>query len=532
MLLNMNSRSRSVWSVIALLCFTPLLSAETLYQNPVMSGDYPDPSVIRVGKDYWATATSSEWGPQFPVLHSTDLVNWEIHGSVFAHRPEWAGGNFWAPEIIESKGKYYIYYVGRKKGGPLAVAVATADKPSGPYTDHGPLVAQAAGSIDPMPFNDENGQRYLIWKEDGNSRKLPTILWAQKLDEDGTKLVGEVKEIMRNDTPWEGAVIEGPFIVRRDGWFYLFYSGSGCCGANCNYALGVARSKSLLGPWVKNPANPILAGNVDWKCPGHGSIVDDEQGRSWLLYHAYSSKDFIFTGREALLDEVKFVDGGWPTINQGKGPSEHAVSPFGVPQRKAELAFRDDFSSNTLKPGWQWPQDNEPKVRFETQNGGGLVLSPRTERAKDLIGAVLARSTTTGDYVASTVLQSAGQPPGVMAGLAAFGDGANAMGVGLKGQKLVLWRRDKGQHKELAEIESPKSEKVHLRLTANDGHRFQFAASGDGKNWTALGDDLQGKHLPPWDRSIRVALTVGGAEGASGYFTTLRIQPSSNNVKN
>ena len=257
--------------------------AEVTYQNPVIAGDYPDPSVIRVGKDYWATATSSEWGPEFPLLHSRDLVDWELTGAVFPHRPSWAVGNFWAPEISEYRGKYFIYYVGRKEGGPLAVAVASADKPGGPYTDHGPLVAQDAGSIDPVPVTDEKGQRYLIWKEDGNSRKLPTILWAQQLTEDGTQLVGERREILRNDTPWEGAVVEGPFMVRRGEWFYLFYSGSGCCGKGCNYALGVARAKSLLGPWEKNPANPILAGNNDWKCPGHGSIVADEKGRYWLL---------------------------------------------------------------------------------------------------------------------------------------------------------------------------------------------------------------------------------------------------------
>src|SRR5580765_6951986 len=104
-------------------------AAEPMYQNPVLAGDYPDPSVIRVGNEFWATATSSEWGPQFPILRSVDLVNWEQTGSVFMHRPEWAVGNFWAPEISQFNGKYFVYYVGRKRGGPLAVAVATADKP-------------------------------------------------------------------------------------------------------------------------------------------------------------------------------------------------------------------------------------------------------------------------------------------------------------------------------------------------------------------------------------------------------------------
>jgi len=200
------------------------------YRNPVLAGDYPDPSIIRVGKDFWATATSSEWGPQFPVLHSRDLVNWKIIGAVFPKRPAWATGNFWAPEMSEDHGRYCVYYVGRKKDGPLSVAVATADKPEGPYTDHGPLVSQEAGSIDPMAVTDEKGERYLIWKEDGNSRKLPTIIWAQPLSEDGSSLAGEPKELFRYDAPWEGAVVEGPFVLRRGDWFYLFYSGSGCCG--------------------------------------------------------------------------------------------------------------------------------------------------------------------------------------------------------------------------------------------------------------------------------------------------------------
>ncbi|HVU99923.1 MAG TPA: glycoside hydrolase family 43 protein, partial [Verrucomicrobiae bacterium] len=260
------------------LCFCWLAGsalAGEMYENPVIPGDHPDPSIIRDGRVFWAVSTSSEWGPQFPLLRSEDLVNWEQTGSVFPRRPAWAVANFWAPEISEYKGRFFVYYVGRKHGGALAVAVATASKPEGPYTDHGPLVSQDDGSIDPVPVTDEHGQRYLLWKEDGNSRHQPSILWAQALTDDGLTLMGEPKELLRNDTPWEGAVVEGPFVLRRGDWFYLFYSGSGCCGGNCDYALGVARSHSLLGPWEKNPANPILSGNRAWRCPGHGSITMD-----------------------------------------------------------------------------------------------------------------------------------------------------------------------------------------------------------------------------------------------------------------
>jgi xylan 1,4-beta-xylosidase len=341
-------------SVLSLFAGTLCASAQT-FENPVLAGDYPDPSVIRVGKDYWATATSSEWAPHFPIMHSTDLVNWKVVGSVFDEPPSWSVANYWAPEIAEYKGRYYMYYVGRKQGGPLSIAVASADKPQGPYKDHGILVSQEMGSIDAVVTLDEKGARYMIWKEDGNSRKQPTILWAQPLSEDGTKLLGERRELFRNDAPWEGAVIEGPFVVRKDGWFYIFYSGNACCGSGCNYALGVARSKALLGPWEKNPKNPILAANSEWKCPGHGSIVDDGKGRYWLMYHAYDAASFIFTGREALLDEVVFAADGWPTINDGKGPSGKRQAPYNVPQQKAELAYTDEFEADVLTPGWNWP---------------------------------------------------------------------------------------------------------------------------------------------------------------------------------
>ncbi len=495
------------------------------YTNPVFAGDYPDPSVIRLGKDYWATATSSEWGPQFPILSSPDLVNWKIVGAIFPKRPAWAVGNFWAPEISEYQGRYFVYYVGRKKDGPLSVAVASADKPEGPYTDHGPLVSQDAGSIDPMAVTDEKGERCLVWKEDGNSRKLPTVIWAQKLSDDGASLVGERKELIRNDAPWEGAVVEGPFVLRRGERFYLFYSGSGCCGRGCAYAMGVARSRSLFGPWEKNPANPILAGNEHWRCPGHGSIVTDDRGRYFLLYHAYEDKTFVFTGRQMLLDEVTFGGDDWPTINGGQGPSTGAPSPFGITQTGTDRSFFDAFTTGRLGPGWQWPQANEPSVRLDPANGGQLVLAPAGEHTSDLIGAVLARSTTSGGYEATTVIDTRGLKLGAFAGLSAFGDLANALGAAVGEGKAILWQREKNQNKTVAELGGVIWPSVYLRLTATGGNRFQFAVSPDGSDWKAVGATADGGYLPPWDRSVRVALTVGGVVGAEGRFNSFRVTP-------
>ena len=227
-----------------------------------------------MGEDYWAATTSSEWAPLFPLLHSKDMLHWEQVGVIFEQQPSWSEGSYWAPELAVDQGRYYVFYTARKKGGPLCVAVATAAQPQGPYTDQGPLVCEALGSIDGAIIRDENDKLFLVWKLDGNSRDQPTPIWAQPLDVSGSapRLVGEKTQLLLNDVPWEGNVVEGPHLVKRDGWFYMFYAGAGCCGINCNYGIGVARSKKLLEGWEKDPLNPIMRNNESFRCPGHGSV--------------------------------------------------------------------------------------------------------------------------------------------------------------------------------------------------------------------------------------------------------------------
>lgn len=491
------------------------------HTSPVLAGNYPDPSVIRVGQEYWATATSSGWAPLFPIMHSRDLVNWQIVGSVFQQRPSWSDGNYWAPEITRYRGRYYVYYVGRKIGGPRCVAVATARRPIGPYKDHGPLVCQKLGSIDPMAVTDENGWRYLVWKRGGNTRNLPTAIWAQRLSRDGLRLIGPRTELIRNDAPWEAKVVEGPFILRRDGWFYMFYSGDDCCSIQCNYALGVARAPYLLGPWEKNPANPILKGNEMWKCPGHGSIVADASGRDYLLYHAYQ-QNAPYIGRQALLAEVKWGANQWPTID-AIVPSGLTLASRETPDHHTDHSFVDDFTSQRLRPGWQWPQANQPSTRMEQARRGWLALSPTNSRAHDVIGAVVARATTVGNYVATTAMNTRRMKQGTLAGLAAYGDNANALGIAVGGGKVIVWRREKNDHKTIAIANAPRSPLVHLRMTATDGRRFRFAV-GNGRNWKEVGDE-NGNILPPWDHAVRVALTSGGVDGAAAQFDWLRIAP-------
>lgn len=518
------SRLRLVAVLLCLLFTHAAAQQRATYTNPVIAGDFPDPSVIRVGDDYWTTATSGEWAPVFLILHSRDLIHWTARSAVFPQRPAWAARNFWAPELQQHNKRFFVYYTARMKNGPLCVAVASADKPEGPYTDHGRLVCQPAGSIDAVTTVDENGALYLIWKEDGNSRNEPTPMWAQKLSADGTKLAGARKELFRNNpSTWEGGVVEGAFVVRRGGWFYMFYSGNACCGRRCNYALGVARARKLLGPWEKNPQNPILAENDTWQCPGHGSIVTDKAGRDYLLYHAYRKSEVAFRiGREALLDEVKWNANGWPSINEGKGPTATAfLRPPTSRVNLRDASFFDDFDAPTIAASWQWPQWNVPAFSLETAGGGRLRLSASDKKSKDPLAAIITQPATSGSYAATTQINLAGMLQGAHAGLAAFGNRENALGITVGDGQIKVWQMvNKGQ-RTVASAKAAATRLMSLRMTAKDGERYRFAYSFDGKAWTPLGDEVDGTHLD----SVRIALTSGGVAGAVGRFEWLRIEP-------
>jgi beta-xylosidase len=441
-------------------------------------------------------------------------------GHIFQTPPAWvedgvtSDAHFWAPELVVDKGRFFVIYTAQKKNGPLCVAMATAPQVSGPYTDHGPLVCQELGSIDGTLIRDENDTLFLVWKEDGNSRDLPTPIWAQRMSEDGTQLVGEKKAILRNDVPWEGQLIEGPHLIKRNGWFYVFYAGAGCCGKGCNYGVGVARSKKLLEGWEKNPLNPIMKDNEAFKCPGHGSVVTDPLNRDYFMYHAYRVTDSVYVGRQSMLDPITWGEDGWPTINARRGVGGQVLAK--------PPAWSDEFTSATQ--GWQWPVGRQPGTRIAH---GMLILTVPADQAIDMMSGVLARSPPSGNYTAVAVVDTAWITAGTAVGLSAFGDMKNAIGVALRGPQVELWRRQDNNHQTLTTLDSPAAPagRLHLRMTARRGYLLQFAVSPDGNAWTNVGGEQNGEYLPPWDRAVRVALTVGGVTGASAQFDSMYITP-------
>ncbi|ALW84118.1 hypothetical protein AUC43_02795 [Hymenobacter sedentarius] len=482
------------------------------YDHVVLPGDFPDPTVTKIGDTYWASATSAEWGAVFPLFTSQNLIDWELVGHVFPNKlPDWAGSNFWAPEFHCENGRTYMYYTARKKGGMLCVAVASADHPAGPYTDHGPLVGQEAGSIDGFAMPDENGDLYLIWKEDGNSCYQDTPIWAQRLNDERTALIGEATELFGNDVTWEGPLVEGSALVHHNGYFYMFYAGNSCCGKGCNYATGVARSRALLGPWEKYDQNPILDRNTTWKCPGHGTVTQMD-GRWFLLHHAYLADSHEFVGRQGILSEFTWNADNWPEFERR--------SPQAAPIRDlARLNIADEFGGDRLGLEWQWPIGQQPVAAVRN---GQLHLQADGSR----LGAVVARRSHVATYKAATTLDLAKLPADTYAGLAAVGDPYNALAIMAGNGKVQIWHVKSGKQQSLVQVFVDPCDTITLRLEVWGGQRYRFAYSTDGATWLALPTDnfsLNGTYLPPWDRGVRVALVAQGDEGNSAIFNNFII---------
>lgn len=313
----------------------------------MLDTDFPDPAVIRAKNGlYYAYATQAEQNGQWiniQVARSPDLVSWEWLGDALPVKPTWASRTqeFWAPHVAEHDGRYYLYYSAKPDAAlsdssrGLCLAVATADRPEGPFTDMGqPLQCGGGfGNIDPFPYDDPaTGRRLLYWGSDYSP------IMVQELGPDRMSFAPETRAVelipaLRGSDPTDyQRLVEGAWVVLRGGWYYLFYSGNNCCGANAHYAVLVARSRNATGPFetlaqATGARNSVILERRDiWVAPGHNSVVLDQAGEDWMLYHAVDARRprskpgaEINTRRVMLLDRIVWSD-GWPRI-EGGGPS-------------------------------------------------------------------------------------------------------------------------------------------------------------------------------------------------------------------
>ena len=265
-------------------------SSET-FANPVYAANFPDPAAVRVG-DTWYAYGNERPGRQCAGAHligPRELVGGRRRPAPPRRLGDALGGT-WAPDVTQLGDRFLLYYTARsERTGRQCIGVAEAASPLGPFRDTAaaPLVCQAdqGGAIDAAAFRDDDGARYLLWKNDGNAVGQPTRIYAQRLTADGAALVGSPWVLLTNHAAWHGPVVEAPQLVKRAGRYVLFYSGNRY--DSTEYSVGYALCDSPLGPCRDAPENPILRGGGGAAGPGHSFLVEQPDGSTWLLYHAW-----------------------------------------------------------------------------------------------------------------------------------------------------------------------------------------------------------------------------------------------------
>lgn len=320
------------------------------YVNPVFDADFPDPTVIRAADGaYYAYATQTvvpgeDGRPgdtlNIQVLRSADLVRWTRAGDALPVRPQWASRtrNFWAPHVSAHGGRYYLYYSAqpdtalRDTTQGLCLAVATAARPEGPFTDVGRPLRCGTGfvEIDPMQFDDpRTGAPLLYWGSGFGPIRVQPLAPDRVSFAPGSQPIPLVDVERTTDSTRYQRLVEGAWVTYEAPWYYLFYSGDNCCGPRAHYAVLVARSRAATGPFetladaTGRPQSVILARSPRWNAPGHNSVIRDGRGVPWMVYHAIDPRRptgaalaDITSRRVMLIDRVRFVD-GWPTIAGG-----------------------------------------------------------------------------------------------------------------------------------------------------------------------------------------------------------------------
>ena len=271
----------------------------------IFPGDYPDPTILRDGKDFYMTHSSFKYFPALLIWHSTDLLHWEP----IARAVEDGDYSIFAPDLCKVDGKYYIYYP-TSNGENYVV---TADRIAGPWSAP---VKLDVGGIDPGHVVAEDGQRYL-YTNNG---------FVTPLAPDGLSAAGRPQKVYDGweyPAEWEteGMWLESPKLLKRGDWYYLVSAEGGTAGPPTSHMVVVARSKSALGPWENSPHNPLVhtySADEPWWSKGHGTLIDDADGNWYIVYHAYRN-GFHTLGRSTIIESVEWTKDGWPVLTEPDG---------------------------------------------------------------------------------------------------------------------------------------------------------------------------------------------------------------------
>jgi xylan 1,4-beta-xylosidase len=497
-----------------------------LLTNPILPGFNPDPSILRVGEDYYIATSTFEWYPGVQIHHSKDLANWELVTRPLSRKsqldmrgdPDSCG--VWAPCLTHDGEKFWLVYTDvKRKDGSFKDAhnyIVTADNIEGPWSD--PVYINSSG-FDPSLFHDDDGRKWFVnmmW-----DHRVRPLLFAgialQEYDPVAQKLVGPRKNIF---TGTDLKLVEGPHLYKRNGWYYLMTAEG---GTGYDHAITFARSRRIDGPYELHPDKYLVTSKDTPLNPlqraGHGDWVETPDGRTYIVHltgRPTTQKRRCVLGRETAIQEAEWRN-DWLWLKHGNNvPALHVEVP-GTRNEAKYWAERRYTFENGLDTDFQWLRTPETERIFSFA-GGKLRLHGRESIGSWFEQALVARRQTHFSYDAETVIDFSPQDERQFAGLTAYYSRYNFFYLTITahsdGQREMLIMSSEMSHPDgkltfpADPVRIPNEGKVRLALTIR-GARLQF--------FYAVGSDQLEAIGPVLDASILSDECGGHAE--HGSFT-------------
>lgn len=473
------------------------------YRNPVIFADYSDPDVIRVGDDFYMTASSFHAAPGLPILHSKDLVNWTIANYALEAVPPYDfyskpqhGKGVWAPSIRYHDGEYYIYW-----GDPdFGIFMVKSADPLGKWSEP-VLVKKGKGMIDPCPLWDEDGRAYLVNGWAASRSKMNSVLSVWEMSSDGTALIGA--PVLAYDGNSEGNhTAEGPKFYKKDGKYYIL-----CPAGGVAQGWQVAmRSDSPYGPYESKIV--MRQGSTDINGPHQGGMVDAPDGSSWFV-HFQEKQPY---GRVIHLNPVTWKE-GWPEMGKNGEP----VSRYRKPVAGAEKCTpqeSDEFASRELGRQWQWHANYSPLFGMTSENGYmRLYGHSLSEDFKNFweVPNLLLQKFPAPEFVATAKMKVSASEDRQQSGIIVMGRDYARLAVEREGSDFILkyivcHEAEAGTAEEAEEIARIPATKLYnagnldnseldiwLRVKVGKGGACAFSYSTDGKKYRPAGGAFQAR---------------------------------------
>lgn len=477
------------------------------YTNPVINADYSDPDVCVAGEDYYLTASSFNCIPGLPILHSKDLVNWEIVGHAVKElepkqefdRPS-HGNGIWAPSIRYHNGEFYIYW-----GDPdYGVFMVKAKDPAGEWSK--PLcVIPGKGLIDTTPLWDDDGRCYLVNAYANSRSRFASVIAIRELSADGTKPIGN-PVIIYDGNGTESRTCEGPKIYKRDGWYWVMFPAG---GVPTGFQVAM-RSKNPFGPYESKVV--LAQGKTKINGPHQGAWVHTKFGEDWFLH--FQDKEAY--GRVVHLQPVTWKD-NWPVMGIDKDGDYcgEPVTTYRKPKTSGKVqvvnpAESDEFSDTRLGLQWQWHANYNETFGMPTAFGSYRVYTHKvSEKFQNLweVPNLLLQKTPADKFTATTKIRFTSKDQNQTGGLLMMGLDYSGLVVKRVGNDFQLLQiscksADKGkpQTEQLIATLKPTAVDqidyqpgthidIYMRMSVNDG-KMHFSYSLDGKRYTKCGTEF------------------------------------------